>query len=899
MGPTEFDERELFSDGSNSGNNNNGTDSTQVNIPEIDVTCPEGGITPKPAPEDLYKDLQLRTMPKVNATPSSCLEDDGITPREYECEYQIAEDPGTYCIKVDTGCNETVNLKRNPLSKLDKDLNYLSDWFYDNSQIKTLENGRLVTNSENPDDWTFRENLVQKWNYNLVPKNSDINLEKINSVTVRLFNGSDWSEWKTVNKCSDEYYLKFNTKFENAKLEVLIKTMNFTNTYKYGPFYVGNAWYVRPQKAVGYGTGDGKSYDNAFSGLISLDDLQKDDPTKTNLDLIVPGDTVFITGLQLHEIVGPKINRIPGYYIKLTKNSVELNNPDVNKNIAYRGDYPGDKGVVWGAAKISSDFNCTENDGPYFNWIDEGDGIWSIDLESFRLGNYGGDSSYLFQDIGDGSKLAHKTLSEIYTNYEDLNNFDPVKRDELTESMKKELLDNLKANPGSYFAERKLYPDNIRRIYKLYVKLTDSGCPTGRISLPFMGYQFLNKTKFDSDGKVILAGRYENITYKALTFQNLVTFTQGYSGGSHLSYIRWKGCKYTYHAADRTAFDVFYDSDHVEITDTEHSCVGNGFYSMNWDDDRPPGVTVNDTLKHYYFKNDYFHDIGIRKKNQNNDSHCIAFQGSSYGFVEDTSCIRAGSGPAFGTQMGQDGKENIIRRTFTKDTHTCRFRKQGMAYKNIIPGQGFGFAISQNFDISSDIRGNKAYCNLVENTRYGIISNLEQNKNFKNIPEIYNNILYDTEDAFHGNYVTAGDTNYGSLIFKNNKMYKTEWRHINLFINNDNYMFDFSGNVYHPSYKQFLLGITANDIFRFVCTSSDCKTWPDPNHLKEGSIFDNDPKNPSRVAQDGEGERVVTKAYEMLNVPEELRTDFGVEPDEDNAWWDVCFVSASSTPRIN
>ena len=186
-------------------------------------------------------------------------------------------------------------------------------------------------------------------------------------------------------------------------------------------------WFVRPAGQQ-YGTGDGKSYENAWSGFgkISL-----------GVGGMMPGDTIWVCGLHVHDL--RQLNDMANSYRTLGV----LSGLSETERTVVRGDYPSDPGVIWGAARLVD-----------AEWTNEGNGVYSTVLFASIYGH-----DWIFQDIGVGGPESHVVLDFAQT------------------------LDECRSTPGSH------YSDSYSKSAKLYIHTTDGASPNNRIAINWWGNQ--------------------------------------------------------------------------------------------------------------------------------------------------------------------------------------------------------------------------------------------------------------------------------------------------------------------------------------------------------------------------------------------------------------------------
>lgn len=426
-----------------------------------------------------------------------------------------------------------------------------------------------------------------------------------------------------------------------SKFKFNLKNGNFTewndenNDEDYYNEIAGRVWYVRP---IGgnYGNGDGRSYENAWNGLMNI--------TWGNGG-IQPGDTLYVAGLHVYNLT------TRGYLVSQAILNITSGTSE-NKRVIIRGDYPGDKGIIWGAYGMSHE-----------QWVDEGEDVWSIRL----AGNQYPD--WFFQDIN------------------------PLNKESFIVLDKETSIENVRNHPGSHYSTDYAGSTGSR----LYVKLTDSGNPTGRIYANRYGY------KLNLDNK-------KYITFLNLGFYNLGT---GIKSSTSVTNIRWEGCKMIYGA--HSLFSFYDGQNNMEIINCDLSWASNGIYFIS---------SSNNSPNNYLIKGNYIHEIGVRKTNQNSDAHCIGIQGGENGIIEKNILENAGTGITLYAFTEQKLKNVTVRYNKVQNLHTL-----GGANSR-------GIETQCNNDAMGDKTKNIFHHNIVTNASTGYRFQFEDEQ------EIYNNIAY-------------------------------------------------------------------------------------------------------------------------------------------------------------
>jgi len=455
-------------------------------------------------------------------------------------------------------------------------------------------------------------------------------------------------------------------------------------------------WFVRPAGGS-YGNEDGSSYQDAWDGLLNV---------VWGGAGVVAGDTLYICGLHVHNVTNSGNIATQADITPVSGSS--------GSRITIRGDASSldasyEDGIVWNAYKMS-----------YDTWTDQGDGAYSIPLPGSSS------DAWFFQDIGNPNDDSH-TILDPQTSIADVKN-----------------------NPGSY------YSPNYKTSSLLYVHLTDSGDPTGRVYGNYWGY----------DWKIT------GLQY--ITFLNLTFYNPDMWDISSTNHVRWQGCTlaYGYHSL----ITIYDNSDYIEVIDCELSFAENGIYSIS---------NTNDSASYYLFKDNYIHDIGLLPKIYHGDAHAIGVQGGVEGIIEGNTMIDCGSGIYFYAFENQVLKDTITRNNFVKDTST------------VGGATGYGITLSCTSDSFSDKSGNQVYCNIVSNASFG------GRFNFEDELLVYNNVFaYCTSGVASDRYYEGQGAN---LKLRNNIFYNNSSYHINWATNVTSYTIDSDYNLFYP---------TEGDVFR-------------------------------------------------------------------------------------
>lgn len=749
----------------------------------VDYSCPEVGIKDLPPPEDI-----LANLPTFSSK--------------------------TKVAGLETTCSEDVNLKKRPGFEYLHDLNYFSEWFQ-----QEPDDGK-----EHAVEYNYFPHLVTSWNYNLLPSDLKTTPSQVKEISLTLLdeNGNEFTG--KIAPCGGKWNIRFKDKIKNAYLSVSItKTVGSKIETTFGPFTVGNAWFARPEAEKPYGTSDGTGYANAFNGLRNL---------SKNLDKVLPGDTIFIAGVHIYNY---KDTNEVGSYINLTKSGESK-----EQQLVYRGDYPGDKGVVWGAAKAS------------VPWKQYSGTTYRLVLASPLLEAEG----YFFEGIGKGGKLNHKVLAKANT------------------------LEKCLAQPGSY------YLDGTNTGSKLYVNLSDGSNPTGKAYIGGWGYQFLYYYYDHTLGlynKKAIADRFR---YKHITFKGLVLFSQQRAiKNVQFSNVRWDDCKVAYTNGRYSMFSFWFDNDHIDIVNSEISCVGSGIYSMNtpvaWE---CPKLcpTINDTLKYYTFKNLYIHDIGTRNVNANDDSHPVGLQGSSFGTIEDGIFLNCGSGPVLWSDNKQDAMENIFRRNLIKLGNYSEFE-----YADPPARHGFDLVENPENPVPGDRRSNVVQDNIIEDCSYALNTDVGKYGDTTSSVAFEGNVIYNCWRGIVAGMETLWAKDIGPFIVAKNNAFKVLKKtgdidvpaHLIYKGKVANYLLEFDNNTYshgNDYTKDMLFFFGWNPYFQDKPTpgnySITLEQWQGiQNKLNDVKCPDCLFDTHSKMATNEQLYNALLKKYDELNIPVEFR----------------------------
>lgn len=442
-------------------------------------------------------------------------------------------------------------------------------------------------------------------------------------------------------------------------------------------------WYVRPEGGR-YGREDGTSYGDAWNGLRSV---------VWGPEGVAPGDTLYVCGLHLrvlHTTDPPSSSAIyPVAGLSETERTT------------IRGDYPGDPGIVWGAAGVLHEA-----------WKRESDVLWSIRIPGSCY------IDWFFQDISADAWIVLDRTGSV---------------EEATRS------------PGSFFYAG-------QREDRLYVHLTDSGDPTGRVYINKFGYWF------DMDGT-------HHVTFRDLKLYNHTRFCQRFWV---VSDIEWNGCTVFY--GDHFLLKFFDHQHRMSIINCEIGWAGNGIYLISTTDDSPRDFVV---------RGNYIHDIGVRPSSQNSDAHAFGAQGLRNALIEDNVCENTGTGISFYAWTDQEAKDNTIRRNIVRNTHLL-----GGANSR-------GIETMCDNDSLSDKSGNIFYQNIVVNAEMGYRFTHEDTQ------MVYNNVASQCNIGFAFVRRYLG---YGPRVrLRNNIVHKSRERHL-LFLSScsTDCMLDSDYNLFYP-----------------------------------------------------------------------------------------------------
>jgi len=214
-----------------------------------------------------------------------------------------------------------------------------------------------------------------------------------------------------------------------------------------------------------YGTEDGTSYANAWEGLENV---------IWGPGGVQAGDTLYVCGLHITTYTGGGVEVNIGPIASGTSE---------NNRVIIRGDYAGDKGIIWQATKISHEA-----------WTYEGSNTYSVTIPAACY------RDWFFEDITpDTWKILRKESS----------------------------LAVCQATPGSH------YSVDYSAGSKLYIHCSDGGDPTDRIYMNRWGYNFrMDEAQY--------------VTFLNLEFYCIYRMFIDRTGGDWCAYVKWEGCKLWY-----------------------------------------------------------------------------------------------------------------------------------------------------------------------------------------------------------------------------------------------------------------------------------------------------------------------------------------------------------------
>jgi len=421
-----------------------------------------------------------------------------------------------------------------------------------------------------------------------------------------------------------------------------------------------------------YGAEDGTSYENAWNGLLNV---------VWGAGGVEPGDTFYVCGLHVHEMTKRS-------YVATQASIPFISGTGENTRITIRGDYPGDPGIIWGTYLMSHE-----------PWVDEGGNVWSIRLAGNQY------PYWFFQDITKDSWIILKKVGSIQ---------------------------EVQSTPGSQYSSDYAGSTGSR----LYVRLTDSGHPAGRVYANNYGYHFHFTDK-------------HYVTVKNIKFYNFNRICSP-DHNHQMSYITFDGCTLMY--GMHSIIWLWDNMHYIKILNCEIAWAQNGIYFIS---------TSNNAPSNYLIKGNYIHDIGIVHRYQ--DAHGIGIQGGTNGIIEDNVIERAGTGVTFYAFTDQVMKDLIIRRNIARDMH--RLPTPSGRRPN-----GRGFETGGNNDRLQDQTGIVFSHNIVINAEVGFRSTNEDPTMF------YNNLAYNCNMSY--SFLRGYDIYGPKVILKNNMSLYPKTHHI-------------------------------------------------------------------------------------------------------------------------
>ena len=408
-------------------------------------------------------------------------------------------------------------------------------------------------------------------------------------------------------------------------------------------FALAADWYARPFGGD-YGAEDGTSYENAWDGLTFV---------VWGPGGVESGDTLYVSGIHIHQT-----DALPGSYSSEAQVFM-IGGEGENSRITVRGDASSINpsyldGIVWGAHRKTVGDSWTPTVGE--------PGVYEYIVKT---------------------KLYKDWIFEV-------NN---LLIDSFTVLERKANVAEVTATPGSFYLTGTGLGDTI------YVHMTDSGDPEGRVLLSRWGYKFWIP---ETDSYV---------TFKNLTFYN----PRNILGGSR-THIRFEGNKFLY--GELNMFALTDGSDYIEIIDNDIGWATNGIYNIS---------STNNSPSYYNFSGNYIHDIGVRPSQQNEDNHAIGIQGGHDGVIDGNFIERTGTGPLLYAYAYQILKNVVISGNYIRNLHN---------YGRVAR---YGIATQQDSLAHADKSGIKYYYNIVDGAYVCYRATYEDEM------QIYNNVGIDCE----------------------------------------------------------------------------------------------------------------------------------------------------------
>ncbi|MCG8338634.1 MAG: right-handed parallel beta-helix repeat-containing protein, partial [Proteobacteria bacterium] len=185
---------------------------------------------------------------------------------------------------------------------------------------------------------------------------------------------ANFQAWQPKLKPNTRYYWRVKTR--DSQNDYLMSEYSNVSSLKTEG---ATNWYVRP-KGVGYGKGNGTTYENAWNGLESV---------IWGKNGVEAGDTLFVCGTHVKFSTG---------WEGAEQGQITIQNSGFSNDqrITIRGDYKEEFGVVWGGNRIN-----------YENWVDEGDNVWSSKI----IGQH--DKLWWFQDIAIPNPKSYTPLESM------------------------------------------------------------------------------------------------------------------------------------------------------------------------------------------------------------------------------------------------------------------------------------------------------------------------------------------------------------------------------------------------------------------------------------------------------------------------------------------------------
>lgn len=361
--------------------------------------------------------------------------------------------------------------------------------------------------------------------------------------------------------------------------------------WEYGSSRPAKTWYVRPAGSK-YGTGAGDSYTNAWDDLRYMAGIKGG---------IMPGDTVYICGTHLYTNSGHNNIVAKGdWYVS--------NGTAIGGTVTYRGDYPGDPGIIFEGAIIN-----------YDGWVRQtppNDNVWGMVLKAAH------DNAAWWEDVSSSSDLS------FYTGSSDDN--------VLT---KRSSIEECQANPGSHYSTDYDYGSYI------YVSCRDGAGPSGRIYTWQYGYTG------------ILLGGYA--VFKNITFFSPGLFDIYDNEARTYTDVLLDGC--TLQAANGRLVSMGTGDHRWAVKNCSLSYAGNAIYTISGDSTNAPN--------NFEFSNNTIEHIGVEFA-ANGDAHAIGVQGGRDGRIFGNSINNCGTGPVFHAYTNQECKNHWVFNNIIRNCHT-------------------------------------------------------------------------------------------------------------------------------------------------------------------------------------------------------------------------------------